>query len=215
MCESDSAVYEIASDHRTAPELLARLAKSDDDSVRFAVAYSEAASARTLWELSRHPYTCHAVAANESTPARCLEELAGHHDGDIRLKVARNRSTSSRALRKLARDKNIRIRMAVACHLATPPAALAELACSEDSSIRWHVVVNDAIPPKVLLRLVNDEDESVRALSLQRLVELFEANLKGIRSLSALRSRSSPAKRNWRYGEVEHDKGRSMEPGWR
>jgi len=170
------------------------------NSVRFAVAYNEAASAKTLWALSLHPYTCHGVAANESTPSRCLEELAGHGADAIRLKVARNPSTPSRALRKLAHDGNSRIRMAVACHLSTPPAVLAELARSEDSSIRWHAVVNDAIPPKALLRLVNDEDECIRSWALKRLVELFAANLKGVRSLYALRSGSSAGGRNRRIG---------------
>jgi hypothetical protein len=187
MCEE---ALKIANDYRTPRDILADLAKSNNDSVRFAVAYNEATPKAILWHLSRDPYACHAVAANESTPLRCLAKLAEHESESVRLKIARNPSTPARALRKLANNNNSRIRTAVAAHTSTPPQVIADLARSGDASIRWHAAVNDSIPPESVLDLVDDPDQGIRALALERAVNLLAENLKVINSRHAEKRRS-------------------------
>ena len=89
----------VACNPNTSKEVLARLATSDDDSVREEVAGNKNASAATLELLSNDDACKSQVASNESTPIRVLEALAKDDDIHIVHIVAENESATLEILR--------------------------------------------------------------------------------------------------------------------
>ena len=88
----------VASNPNASQELLARLATSDDERVRFGVAGNENASAATL-ELLLNDSACKGqIASNEFAPLHVLEALAKDDDINIVMRVAENESATPEIL---------------------------------------------------------------------------------------------------------------------
>ncbi|MGF7212454.1 hypothetical protein GGE65_007081 [Skermanella aerolata] len=180
----------LASDHRSLPPILARLAVDDDASVRWIVAWNAATPAQILVRLATdddavvraravdnaaapaEPLARRAaddnifvrgrVAGNVATPAEILARLAVDDVANVRWRVAENAAAPAEVLARLAVDDNASVRGRVAGNAATPAEILARLAADDDANVRWRVAENAVAPAEVLARLAADDNANVR-----------------------------------------------------
>ncbi len=95
--------------------------------------------AETLADLAAHPHNHvqRRVARNTSTPAGTLADLAARTDVDVRREVARNTSTPAGTLADLAADTDVDVRREVARNRSTPAQSRAVLAEDPHPGVRW------------------------------------------------------------------------------
>ena len=102
------------------------------------------------------------IAADCSTPARTLVELARDFDLSVRKAVAVNPGTPAEALRTLAQDFDPTVRAAVARHWSTPPDVLSGLAGDVDRDVRLKVMANPSTPGEVVVHQLAVDPELLR-----------------------------------------------------
>lgn len=117
-------------------ELLIKLSKAEDMSIRWA------------------------VAKNPHTPVDILEKLAKDKVNLVRALVATNPNTPSHVLSKLFNDEKI-VRDGLSGNPNTPPKILKTLADDSDKMVRMRVAENPSTPIEVLEYLKNDINEDV------------------------------------------------------
>ena len=129
-----------ASDPRTGPVALRRLARSDNEVV------------------------LDLVASHPNTPASILRHLAlsPQFPTLIRARVAQNRRVPQRLLRRLAQDDSVGVRVAVAVHPSTPVSVAEMLADDDAASVRVRVIRHWQLPERLVRRLARDYSEDVR-----------------------------------------------------
>ncbi|MHB1762645.1 MAG: HEAT repeat domain-containing protein [Acidimicrobiales bacterium] len=154
----------VAWNPNTPGEVLARLAKDEDEDVREAVAWNPNTPGEALAGLAEDEDedVRAAVAGNPSTPREVLAGLAEDEDEDVRAAVAGNPSTPREVLAGLAEDEDEDVRWYVAQSTNTMPEVLAGLAADEDRFVRVAVAQNTSTPGEVLAGLAADEDWHVR-----------------------------------------------------
>ena len=96
-------------------------------------------------------------------PEFVLEQLARHHDKDVRSLVAYLPNTPARILDQLALDEDCDVRRDVAFKSRTPIETLEQLALDQDSYVRSGVAYNSNTPIETLEQLALDEDSHVRS----------------------------------------------------
>ena len=154
----------VASHPRTPPRVLARLSESYVvDSFR--VAQNLSASRRLLSRLADHPdvWTRQIVAVHPSTPAETLEELADDDDAQVRAQAASRGSVSDLARRRLARDVSGAVRRAVAISKHTPVDLLEHLLEDPISAVRCAAVSNSKLFSYTFDKLAGDRSVHVRS----------------------------------------------------
>ena len=116
-----------AENARTSPGTIVRLAGSDREDVRLAVAANAAAPAEALDILSLDPKTDvrAAVAFNPSTPPETLESLAADRSALVRSCVGQNPAAPQHVLAALARDPDSQVRIAAVRNKSAGPEVLA------------------------------------------------------------------------------------------
>ena len=145
-----------ASDPRTGPVALRRLARSGNEVV------------------------LDLVASHPNTPARVLRHLAlsPRFPTLIRARVAQNRRVPQQLLRRLAQDDSVRVRVAVAAHPSTPVSVAEMLADDDAADVRVQVAWQRQLPSRLVRRLARDCSEEVRiavAMNPQTPREVVEA----------------------------------------
>jgi len=189
--QSSPVLVRMASDHQTAPELLAAFSASSNSNLRWLVAGNLATPLELLTamavrdveasvgeRLARNTHTPPellavlasaeqervraAVATSYSTPLEVLVMLAGDDAASVRDSVVRNDHTPTEVLVELANDVDDRVRNSIAHDPRTPPETLAELAGDSDGCVRSNVANNRHTPPETLAELADDDDSRVR-----------------------------------------------------
>ena len=129
-----------ASDPRTTPRALRRLARSDQ---------------AVVLDL---------VASHPNTPAAVLRHFGKNsvYREEVRLRVAQNKRTPPRLLGLMAGDVLSSVRLAVACHPSTPTAVVETLADDGSQHVRAAVARRADLGQRHLDRLARDCDEKVR-----------------------------------------------------
>lgn len=123
---SDSDRIFAATNTYTPPELLASLARDQDDGVRRAAAKNSRTPVQSLKTLAREDHwgIRLAAASNPNTPTESLAGLAQDDDADVRRSAASNSNTPVESLAALARDEDVDVRRAAARNKATPKVPL-------------------------------------------------------------------------------------------
>ncbi len=188
----------LGADPTASPEVLERLARSEDWEVRAAVARNpstpEAALVRlagdsdsdVLEALARHarippavfPALLHhddhsvrqALAQNPSvTMAQLMERLRrGEDDDDVLAAVIARDDVSAEALDLLSRHDDYEVRAEVAKSPRAPDAVLVALASDHDNDVRRALLSRRALPVAAIERLVACDDESVSESARKR-----------------------------------------------
>ncbi|MEM5339507.1 hypothetical protein [Paraburkholderia azotifigens] len=162
---SGSERRSLASNVRTAGEILTALARDDDAVVRRAAATNPATPAGALILLCFDADTLvrRAVAVRDDLPLKVVEWLAGDSDVWVRSSLARNRACPRSWLDRLARDREADVRRSVTRHPACPMPLVTLLAGDEVAWVRAGVALRDELPGPVLHRLLQDTDIDVLA----------------------------------------------------
>ncbi|ACC75022.1 hypothetical protein PPMP20_00940 [Paraburkholderia phymatum] len=155
----------LASNVRTADEILTALARDDDPAVRRAAATNPAtpAGALVLLCFDADSLVRRAVAVRDDLPLKVVEWLAEDGDVWVRSSLARNRACPRSWLDRLARDPDADVRRSVTRHAGCPIALLTLLASDEVAWVRAGVALRDELPGSVLHRLLQDDDIDVLA----------------------------------------------------
>lgn len=105
------------------PKLQSALAKCKYSDARYFIAENPSVSEIILFDLSKDEESvyigdstymvCYAVAQNQNTSSRALQNLSKHWDDHIRRQVANHPNTPESQLELLARDSNMYVRRAV------------------------------------------------------------------------------------------------------
>ena len=129
-------------------KLLQKLAKDDDQLVR--------------WGVARNP----------DTPVELLQKLAKDNDLNVRQGVAKNPNTPVQLLQQLAKDDDLNVRRRVAENPNTPVELLQQLAKDDDHVfVRQGVAKNPNTPVQLLQQLAKDDDRDVRSTANRVLKE--------------------------------------------
>ncbi len=160
--------YRIARNSKIPVEVLLKLAKDKDSTVRCSAAENPFAPLAVLEALAKDKVSdvrC-GVAKNPSTPLAVLEELARDKDSDVRCSVVKNPTTPLIVLEALANDSNIDVRRSVAKNPTTPCAILETLAIDKDKDVCLSVVKNpsalSAVREVVLEALAKEKSNYLR-----------------------------------------------------
>lgn len=126
----------VSANHATPPNLLVVLA--DSPANQSSVAGNPSAPGELLAKLARkeNEWTRYFVAANYATPNTVLAELAKDGSERVRTNVADNPLGPAHLLSELAKDQSVRVRQSVALNPRTPANTLSELAQDEDFDVR-------------------------------------------------------------------------------
>lgn len=152
------------------PELLARLAASDD------------------WNARR------AVASNVHAPPDVLLSLAHDDDSDVREALASNPSCSPELLTILAKDDDSDVRERVAGNPSAPVELLRSMTSDSDYSVRRKLVANPALPADALMPWLAVETDSDVLESASRRDDLPVAVLRAWAVSDSYRMRQAAAK---------------------
>ena len=139
------------------PRVLRKLAKDEDESVRFYVASNRHTPYETLSDLAvdDSPSVRWAVAVNDSIPWEVMPLLAEDTDVVVRMGLAANLYTSSDILAGMIKDILPVLRRA-ALNPNMNPAILENLAESHDMQVRRAISRNLSTPPAALEKLALD-----------------------------------------------------------
>jgi hypothetical protein len=169
---SDTSVRaNVASNLSTPLSVLAGLARDEDGTVRRSVALNRNASVDILTSLAgdRDVWVRDPVAFHPTTPAHILERLAGDPSTVVRRRVARRADTPQAVLERLATDSERFVRNDLAYNRSAPAAALVQLAQDDFSGTRRGVAFNPNTPSDILNQLTADPDDLVRVPATQNL----------------------------------------------
>ena len=103
-----------------------------------------------------------AAAADPSTPAETLADLAAHPHNHVQRRVARNTSTPAETLTDLAARTDVAVRREVAKNTSTPAGTLTDLAADTDVDVRRQVARNRSTPAQSRAALAKDPHPGVR-----------------------------------------------------
>ena len=166
LAQSDNRVVAdlVASHPKTPPRVLTRLSESHVVG-SFRVAQNLSASRRVLSRLADHDdvWTRLIVAVHPSTPVEALEELADDEDALVRAQAAERGSVSDLARRRLARDVSGAVRRAVAISKHTPVDLVEHLLEDPISTVRCGAVSNSKLPSYTFDKLAGDRSVHVRS----------------------------------------------------
>jgi len=168
----------IARNEATPPDVLERLARHKDYSVRMMVCYNRVATSGALAALAqdRTHEIRYCIAQHTNAPASLLTEMARDPSPNVRTAVAANASAPVAAFTTLSADSSKHVRQAVAANSAAPDEILAKLIQDEDEITRYSVAQNPGTPLDLRLKLARDPAVRVRK-ALLAVPELPEALL--------------------------------------
>jgi len=154
----------IARNEAAPPDVLERLARHKDYSVRMMVCYNRVATPGALAALAQDPTDDirYCVARHANTPANLLAEKARDPSPNVRTAVAANTSAPVAAFTTLSADSSKHVRQAVAANSAAPVEILAKLIQDEDEITRYSVAQNPGTPLDLRLKLARDPAVRVR-----------------------------------------------------
>ena len=155
----------IAEDGNTSPDVLAELAKNEEEEVRKLVAKHPNTPSAALAELAKDTIkeVRALVSKNPNTPPAALKELAKENSWA----VVQNPSTPPEALVELAKDEYLGVREMVAKHPNTPPKAFVELVRKDGIKKGLYGVDIRIIPPEAFVEMARDEDKRVRRFATE------------------------------------------------
>ena len=106
----------------------------------------------------------HAIDTHRNTCYDTLRELAATQRGDILAAIAANTTTPADLLEELAHpDQNPDVLSYIASNPATSSHVITRLSHHTDAYVRWGTADNPRTPPDILVRLAHDSDQLVRA----------------------------------------------------
>jgi len=154
----------VARNEATPPDVLERLARHKDYSVRIMACYNRVATPGVLVALAQdHTHEIrYCVARHSNTPASLLTEMARDPSPSIRAAVAANASAPVAVFTTLSADSNKYVRQAVAANSAAPVEILAKLIQDEDEITRYSVARNPRTPLDLRMKLARDPAVRIR-----------------------------------------------------
>lgn len=147
------------------PELLKRLAESQDPQVRVRAAMNPRTPSHSVLALSfdQDPVVRRVAARRRELPSGRIEELARDPKAEVRAAVAQRSEVDPVVLESLSRDGALVVLRAVAYNKKTPAGALEQLAYRSDVTIQRHLSWNRSTPAAALRHLAAVGDRSVVA----------------------------------------------------
>ncbi|NQT87691.1 HEAT repeat domain-containing protein [bacterium] len=143
--DSRRVSFALAACEATPPELLARLAEDENDSI------------------------VRVVARNPSTPPAVLRKLALAKSQYVRCALAQNPGLPHDVSVTLAKDENPHVRRAIALNQKTPVDVLEGLVSDTWHEVRMNLTKNPSTPVRLLERLARDESRLIRAAAREAL----------------------------------------------
>ena len=174
---------EIAQNHFTPANILAKLAHSRDIEVRADVASNSSTPLDILEELAsdNNEEVLFSLACNENISSAILNQLASKINYDIShiskkdyyliLGLAGNPQTPQQTLRSWENHKSSEVRANIASNSNTPSDILESLSNDTNQTVLWNVGNNPNTPLKILEKLAENQDEyicRVASLNLRR-----------------------------------------------
>lgn len=162
-CRDKTIRKKVASNENTPHMALKRMSKDKDNSVRACVAGHPNTPHTILTRLSKDKDNSvrNMVTLNSSTPIDMLTELSKNQkDETTRMFVAMNTNTPVQILSKLTEDDNWRVRLAVALNLNTLPIDLIKLMQDGYCDVIITATENPNMP--ITLKLLFNESDTIR-----------------------------------------------------